>query len=196
MMEHRLIEKVIPIIRTATATARREGRIDTALVDFLVDFIRTYADRCHHGKEEDILFRDLERKPLAPEHRAVMDELIAEHREGRRMVGELRAAAAAYKAGDEGALGNVVDRLEALAAFYPAHIWKEDKVFFLPSMEYLSPEEREAMLAEEREFDREFLHKMFQERMAATAAAAAEHSIVNGGEASNGVGPQQCEINQ
>ena len=183
MVEHRLIEKLMPVIRAATAAARREGRIDPRLVAFVIDFIRTYADRCHHGKEEDILFRELDKKPLAPEHRAVMDELIAEHREGRRMVGELRAAAAAYEAGGGGGLEAVVDRLEALAAFYPAHISKEDKAFFLPSMNYLSTEEREAMLEEEREFDREFIHELYRERM---AEAVAEHGIVTGGEARTG----------
>ena len=183
MMEHRLIEKLMPVIRAATAAARREGRIDPRLVAFVIDFIRTYADRCHHGKEEDILFRELDKKPLAPEHRAVIDELVAEHREGRRMVGELRAAAAAYEGGDGGELEAVVDRLEALAAFYPAHISKEDKVFFLPSMSYLSQEEREAMLEEEREFDREFIHELYRERM---AEAVAEHGIVTGGEARTG----------
>jgi len=40
-------------------------KADTAFIDTAVDFIRTYADRCHHGKEEDIRFRELKKKPIA-----------------------------------------------------------------------------------------------------------------------------------
>ena len=33
--------------------------VDPVFIDTAVDFIRTYADRCHHGKEEDLLFKAL-----------------------------------------------------------------------------------------------------------------------------------------
>jgi hemerythrin-like domain-containing protein len=166
MIEHRLIEKLMPRIGRATEAARREGRIDPSLVEFALDFIRTYADKCHHGKEEDILFRELDRKALAPDHRAVMDELVEEHRAGRKAVGELREAVKAYREGDAAALATVIERLEWLAAFYPAHIEKEDKRFFLPVMDYFSPEEREALVEEGREFDRKFIHEVYRARLA------------------------------
>jgi len=51
-----------------------------------VDFFRIYADRCHHGKEEDILFRELVKKPLSTEERNVLAELVDEHVQGRALV--------------------------------------------------------------------------------------------------------------
>lgn len=169
MIEHRLIEKLMPRIRRATKAARREGRIDPSFVEFALDFIRTYADRCHHGKEEDILFRELDRKALSPDHRKVMDELVEEHRVGRKAVGELRDAVEAYRKGDTAALAPIVERLEWLADFYPAHIEKEDKRFFLPVMDYFSPEERDALIEEEAEFDRKFVHELYRARLAERA---------------------------
>ena len=74
------------------------------LIDSGVDFFRTYADRCHHGKEEDILFRDLAKKRLSPEHKKIMDELIHEHRFGRETVGKLVSAKERYVKGDKAAL--------------------------------------------------------------------------------------------
>jgi hemerythrin-like domain-containing protein len=41
---------------------KNENRVKLLFIDTAVDFIRTYADRCHHGKEEDILFRNLAKK--------------------------------------------------------------------------------------------------------------------------------------
>lgn len=166
MIEHRLIEKLMPLLRRATEAARREGRIDPAFVEFALDFIRVYADKCHHGKEEDILFRALDRKALAPDHRAVMDELVEEHGVGRKAVGELREAVGAYRKGDAAALATVVGRLEWLADFYPVHIDKEDKRFFLPVMDYFSAEERDALIEEEAEFDRKFIHEVYRDRLA------------------------------
>jgi hemerythrin-like domain-containing protein len=185
MVEHRLIEKLMPQIREAVESARRTGAIDPEFVEFAFDFVRTYADRCHHGKEEDILFRELDRKPLEPGLRKTMDELVEEHTTGRRVVGELRRAVEAYKRGEEGergevgergegaaaegTLGEIIEKLEFLTEFYPAHIRKEDEGFFLPCMDYFSPEEQAALLEEEREFDCEFVHKIYRERIAAWA---------------------------
>lgn len=166
MIEHRLIERLMPLIRGAVEAARRDGRIDPRFVAQVLDFVRTYADRCHHGKEEDILFRELDRKPLSRAHRAVMNELVEEHREGRKAVGELRLSLAAYERGDRAALGTIIDRLDWLAAFYPGHIRKEDADFFLPCMDYFNAAERGALLGEMREFDRKLIHDLYRDKLA------------------------------
>ncbi|MGD9676204.1 MAG: hemerythrin domain-containing protein, partial [Candidatus Bipolaricaulia bacterium] len=65
MIEHRLIERMIALVSHAVAGIQSSGEVDPLFVDLAVDFIRTYADRTHHGKEEDILFRNLDRKGLS-----------------------------------------------------------------------------------------------------------------------------------
>jgi hemerythrin-like domain-containing protein len=172
MREHRVIEKLMPPIRAAVAAGRREGRIDTGFVERAIEFIRHYADRCHHGKEEDILFRALERKPLSGPHREILDELKEEHRMGRQRVRELAEALEAYRRGDDGALAVILDRLDLLASFYPLHIQKEDQNFFFPVMDYLDDRERAAMIDAEREFDRQLLHDLFREKVEAAARLA------------------------
>ena len=62
---------------------------DPVSIDIVVDFIRTYADRTHHGKEEAILFRDMKKRPLSNEHERIMNELIDEHVFARKTVGRL-----------------------------------------------------------------------------------------------------------
>ncbi len=62
MTEHRLIEKMLTIIDKRVSIMQEKNEIDPVFIDSAVDFIRTYADRTHHGKEEDILFRELEKK--------------------------------------------------------------------------------------------------------------------------------------
>lgn len=62
MIEHRLIERMIEVIRKKIKIMRTEQAADTQFIEDAVEFIRIYADRCHHGKEEDILFRELDKK--------------------------------------------------------------------------------------------------------------------------------------
>jgi hemerythrin-like domain-containing protein len=174
MEEHRVIEKLIARIGLAADAGRREGRIDLRFVEMALDFLRTYADRCHHGKEEGILFRALERKSMAAGHRATMAELIEEHRIGRQKVRELGEAAEAYGRGEGAALHVILDRLEFLAAFYPVHIRKEDRAFFLPVMDYFDEGEKAAMIAEEMEFDRKLIHELYREKVEEAAKGKAK----------------------
>ncbi|MFO7971638.1 MAG: hypothetical protein R6U40_07790 [Desulfobacterales bacterium] len=67
MIEHRLIERIIGIIKSTLSEIEKEETVDPVFVDTTVDFIRTYADRTHHGKEEDILFRELGKRDLSEE---------------------------------------------------------------------------------------------------------------------------------
>ena len=74
MIEHRLIERMFTLMQrewqriTENMAVDPEFHfVDPVFIDTAVDFIRTYADRCHHGKEEEILFAALQKKELAPE---------------------------------------------------------------------------------------------------------------------------------
>ncbi|MFH1672889.1 MAG: hemerythrin domain-containing protein [Pseudomonadota bacterium] len=82
MIEHRLIERMIGIIKRALSQIEKTEKVDPIFVDTTVDFIRTYADRTHHGKEEDILFRDLKKRELFEEDKRLMNDLIEEHVQG------------------------------------------------------------------------------------------------------------------
>ena len=161
MIEHRLIERMISIIKRTLSKIEKEEKIDPVFIDTTVDFIRIYADRTHHGKEEDILFRDLNEKELSEKDRRVMNELIEEHVIGRKITMELVNANSRYRHGDETALTEISSNLSSLAAFYPKHIEKEDKVFFPAARGYFSEAQDQAMLNEFWEFDRKMIHEKY-----------------------------------
>ena len=161
MIEHRLIERMISLIKDAVAQIESTQKVDPLLVDTAVDFIRMYADRTHHGKEEDILFRDLSKRSLSAEDQRVMEELIQEHVFGRQTTKALVEANTRYRNGDASALAEIADNLRTLVEFYPKHIEKEDKVFFPASRAYFTDEEDQAMLAEFWEFDQKMIHEKY-----------------------------------
>lgn len=161
MKEHRLIERMIRLMEKELGGLSAGEELDPGFIDIAVDFIRTYADRCHHGKEEDILFRDLANKPLSAEQSRTMRELIEEHVYGRKTTAALVAAKERDLQGDEQAIDAVTRTLRDLVEFYPVHIEKEDKHFFLPCMEHFTRQEQEEMLAEFWEFDRALIHEKY-----------------------------------
>lgn len=162
MIEHRLIERMLGIVAARTAAIEKTGRVDPVFIDTTVDFIRTYADRTHHGKEEDILFVELGRKDLSPRDKKGLDELVDEHVRARAHVKELAEAKERFVAGDDGALAPIVAALSWLVDFYPKHIEKEDKVFFPDTERYFTGEELDALLTAFHEFDRRMIHEKYR----------------------------------
>lgn len=161
MREHRLIEKMLSFFNAETRKIAEQKKVNPQFIDVAVDFIRTYADRTHHGKEEDILFRDLVKKQLSREHARIMEELVEEHKYARKTVGMLVDAKERYLTG-ENTSQEVVALLMELARFYPTHIKKEDTQFFYPCMDYFTKKEQDQMLNEFYVFDRNMIHEKYQ----------------------------------
>jgi hemerythrin-like domain-containing protein len=163
MIEHRLIERMIKLMDAEVGRITATGRLDPLFIATTVDFFRTYTDRCHHGKEEDILFAELAKRSMTDELKQMMADLISEHAWARAQVQQLVAGTARYAGGDQSAVPQVNETLRKLAAFYPQHIHKEDKQFFIPAMGYLSKEEQDQMLNEFFAFDRKLFHDKYTE---------------------------------
>ena len=158
MKEHRLIERMILQMKKEIVKMEKTNENDSKFVDTAVDFIRVYADRCHHGKEEGVLFRELSGKHMPSKHTKMMMDLINEHVYARKTTANLANANKSYVEGNRNALKDVLEYLKALIEFYPKHIEKEDKKFFGISMEYFSADEQKNMLNEFWEFDRKIIH--------------------------------------
>ena len=161
MIEHRLIERMINILKVELEKIEKFKDVNPFFIDLSVDFIRTYADQTHHGKEEDILFRELKKKKLNSEHLKIMNELIEEHKFGRKTTKELVEAKERYINGEAEALKVIIERIKTLTNFYPKHIEKEDKHFFIPVMDYFTEKEKENMLIEGQIFDRKMIHRKY-----------------------------------
>lgn len=162
MREHRLIERMIALLTREARRLREGGKVDTDFLLTAIQFIQFFADRLHHGKEEEILFRELKQKPLTPEHRRMMEELEAEHVQGRKTVERIALVRERAIKGEPSAPKDLAYLLEDLVRLYPAHIDKEDRLFFLPCMDYFSEEEQARMLEEGEAFDKTMLQQFFE----------------------------------
>ncbi len=162
MWEHRLIEQMVGLLRLEIDRITNRKTVNVILIEQAVDFFRTYADRTHHGKEEEILFRDLAQKTMSPEHGKIMGELMREHSHGRERVRKLVEAKDLYVNGYAEALPHIAKELKELVDFYPKHIEKEDKHFFFPCLDYFTEAEQDRMLREFRAFDQNMIHEKYR----------------------------------
>jgi hemerythrin-like domain-containing protein len=161
MIEHRLIEKVLARAGQKAMTLTEESH-DPLFVDTVVDFIRTYADRTHHGKEEDILFTELAKKKLDDSHARIMRELIDEHRQARAKVARIVELNERAKRGERGTVVEIREIIAWLASFYPVHIIKEDKTFFPDTEKSFTEKELGEMLGKFRDFDAAMIHEKYR----------------------------------
>ncbi|HVS19800.1 MAG TPA: hemerythrin domain-containing protein, partial [Planctomycetota bacterium] len=148
--------------------ARAQGRLDRERAAQALEVLCTFADRCHHGKEEDLLFAWMARRGM-PTHVGPIAVMLDEHKSGRALIARMQAAVAA-------------DEAEAFAAaglqyvvLLRDHIAKEDGVLFPMAESMLDDAAREELLAAFRTFEHEDLGSGVHERMLAIADALAAH---------------------
>jgi hemerythrin-like domain-containing protein len=145
--EHRFIAKVVSAA-TVLADRLEVGQpVETETLASIVEFMRTYADKCHHGKEEDLLFPMLAQRGV-PMRGCPVEVLLREHGLGRALVKGLAEATEALQAGDPSAKENVIKNLRGIAELYPHHIWKEDYLLFPMSNKVLSVEDQQNLAQE------------------------------------------------
>ncbi len=162
MIEHRLIEKMLDIVKKQSYTIGVQDKVDPVFIDTVVDFIKTYADRTHHGKEEGILFADLEKKSLDGTNARIMRELVDEHRQAREKVAEIVALNERYRKGERETAATIKGIISWLASFYPIHIKKEDDRFFPDTEKYFDEKELAKMLERFWDFDRMMIHEKYR----------------------------------
>jgi hemerythrin-like domain-containing protein len=130
----RLRDEHVVILAVAEAlheviSAADAGRWDFDAFGDAVTFIRLFADACHHGKEEDLLFPELEQAGL-PRDRGPIAVMLEEHRQGRALARHMAEALPAAREGDERARATLRNAAAGYVDLIRGHIAKEDNVLF------------------------------------------------------------------
>ncbi len=127
--EHRLIVAVLDSLEEAADRLDSGNAVSPEFFLDAADFITGFADKCHHAKEEDILFVAMTARGM-PQDSGPVAVMLHEHNEGRRYTAALQSAAEKMKAGDESAIADVVRNAFDFVNLLREHIMKEDNVLF------------------------------------------------------------------
>lgn len=148
--EHRAIKLMLSILSEVSQRLEAREKVDPQDLSQMVEFIRVFADRCHHGKEEDLLFPALEETGV-PREGGPIGVMLVEHDEGRAYVRGLAEAVARYRSGEEEAAKEIIENAWNYVNLLTQHIDKEDNILYVIADLHLSPEKQEALV---KEFER------------------------------------------
>lgn len=171
--EHEVILKVIEAAQKEVGHIQKTGKIHSEKVAKMLDFIRNFADHCHHLKEEKQLFVRLEEKGMAREGGPIAIMLI-EHDEGRRMVRAAADALPPAKKGDRSAIETLRENLSGYAQLLQAHIDKENNILYAMADEILTDEDNSELIEAFEKIENEEIGKGVHEKYHQIAHELAE----------------------
>ena len=150
-MEHDAVRLTLKVLDRMAQKIERGGALDNPQhVDQLLEFFTVFVDKCHHGKEEELLFPAMVQTGV-PSDGGPIGVMLREHELGRECVRKMKAAFSRLKTGDFQAATDFVRSAQDYISLLNQHIEKENNVLFPMAERQLS----EAALAELSEgFDR------------------------------------------
>jgi len=143
--EHSLILVMLQVVDAACAKMESGEHVDHGDIEDMIDFIRNFADRCHHAKEENLLFPAMEKAGISRD-RGPIGVMLAEHTAGRNFVKGMDRALQQLKKGDDAATEMFIADGHGYASLLDGHIMKENNVLFPMADELLSPEEQKGLV--------------------------------------------------
>jgi len=129
MEEHTIIKRVLTALETAAQHLERGQVVRTGFFIDAADFIRGFADGCHHKKEEGVLFKAMVASGM-PAQGGPISMMLAEHEQARAYTRAMREAAQKLQSGEESARDQVIRSARGYVALLRQHIHKEDNILF------------------------------------------------------------------
>jgi hemerythrin-like domain-containing protein len=142
--EHRIIEQAVAAMARLAEDVEQGETVEAEVLRDLLEFLRTFVDQCHHGKEETCLFPLLEKKGVPPTG-CPLAALKHEHQSGRALVAQLVEISELYIKQAPKAKNSLIGTLRRLVDLYASHIWKEDYLLFPMANKILSPADQQAL---------------------------------------------------
>lgn len=146
MNEHRVIERALTLLELATVKMERGVKVSLEALNMLLKFFQVFADRCHHGKEEDVLFPLLEVRGV-PRDGGPIEVMLYEHQVGRSYVKALRESLEVldkYVEAKTKFINNALNYISLLRN----HIYKEDNILFKIALQVLTKDDNEKLMRE------------------------------------------------
>ncbi len=162
--EHKTIKRMLEVIRSYCLRILKGEKVDGKDVFKMIDFVRNYADKHHHGKEEDLLFKFMTEELGSTAEKLVRNGMLVEHDLGRLYMRELEEATEKMIKGDEEAKVDVIGHAMSYYHLLQRHIDKEDGMVYKYGEDNLSKETLDRVNRETEIIEKEAREKGIQEK--------------------------------
>ena len=172
--EHRIIEQVLDCLEIVAQNCATDGRLDKISTEQALDFFRSFADRCHHGKEETHLFPAMEAKGF-PRQGGPTGVMLSEHEQGRAHIRAMAEAIEGAAAGKSEAVAQFVSNARGYVGLLREHIEKEDHCLFTMANQALTEDDQQRLLAAFENVEHEHMGLGTHEKYLSLADELADH---------------------
>lgn len=142
--EHEGIKLMLKIMEEISKTIELGKELNVEHFGNVIDFLKGFVDKCHHGKEEDILFPALEEHGI-PKEGGPIAVMLNEHQMGRELIKSLNKAFEEFKAGNKSAATGIAEASMSYVELLRNHIEKENNVLFMMADKVLDEKEQSDM---------------------------------------------------
>ncbi len=146
--EHENIRRMLKVIRKLCYKLMTEPNYDISDFPKIIDFVRNYADKHHHGKEEDILFATMNREIEKLAKSGAITGMYIEHDNGRLYMTNLEKALEEYKKGNDEARLDIIANSISYTDLLDRHIEKENTAMYKFAEKMLSESVKSTVDAE------------------------------------------------
>lgn len=135
--EHKAVVVALAVLEKVVASISADNSKASDDLADLLDFFTGFVDRCHHAKEEEILFPELERALQGREGEVPIRSMLSDHAEGRKHVEALRQQLERHRSGDVSAIEQMAQQANAYRRLLSSHIEKENEVLFVAAKKFI-----------------------------------------------------------
>jgi hemerythrin-like domain-containing protein len=150
-------QAILLMLKVMEAVCKKlEAGEDVSIDDLndMVKFIKEFADKSHHLKEEDLLFPAMEEVGI-PREGGPIGVMLSEHTTGREYVKGLSLRIEEYSKGNNNAANRIIENVRNYASLLADHIYKEDNVLYPMADMHLSEEKQNELIKEFEKVDKE-----------------------------------------
>ena len=140
--EHENIRRMLKVTRNVCYRLMTKDDYDINDFPRIIDFIRTYADKHHHGKEEDILFETMKGELKTLAESGAITGMYIEHDLGRLFILNLEKALEGFQNGKDEARMDIIANAIAYTDLLDRHIQKENTALYKFAERMLSRESK------------------------------------------------------
>ncbi|MGE5283764.1 MAG: hemerythrin domain-containing protein [Actinomycetota bacterium] len=144
--EHEGIRVMLDILAKVCDRLESGARVDQRHLEQILEFLKVFVDKCHHAKEEDILFPAMEQAGV-PGEGGPIGVMLAEHRSGRENIRKMGEAAERLGKGDRGATSQFVQNARSYIELLLEHIEKENEILYPMADDRIPEKTQQALLA-------------------------------------------------
>lgn len=156
--EHEAVLYVLKILEEMMVNKSEDKESKRQYYNEVIYFLKTFVDKCHHGKEENFLFEELTANGVLIDN-APISVMLKEHTQGRDYISKM----------SEHLDANNIDMFVGDASEYidllRSHIEKENNVLFVLADKILSEETQEKLFEKFEEFEEEVIGNGIHEKL-------------------------------